>query len=236
MGIGEPLRRPAAHAGNEADIGADAAAAQHELPVTEGIFDPFHDPAEFGRRLIAGDARSLDRQIDDLGNREESDGDGNERNAVPKKQRVVFAQKPSRVNAARFNRVEARPSRAPGRDRRRPAPSARSAAERRDESDAEQREHEKLRRADRQDQRGDDGDRQRQQKAPNTAPTNELISAAPSARPASPFLAIGWPSTMVAAVIPSPGTPKSTEVISPVVAVTALEPRRKANAVMGSML
>ena len=72
--------------------------------------------------------------------------------------------------------------------------------------------------------------------APNTAPTSELMSAAPRARPASPFFAMGWPSTMVAAVIPSPGTPKRIEVISPVVAVTALEPKRNANAVVGSIL
>ena len=73
-------------------------------------------------------------------------------------------------------------------------------------------------------------------KAPKIAPTSELISAAPRARPASPFFAMGWPSTMVAAVMPSPGTPKRMEVISPVVAVTALEPRRNANAVVGSIL
>ena len=73
-------------------------------------------------------------------------------------------------------------------------------------------------------------------KAPKTAPTSELMSAAPRARPASPFFAMGWPSTMVAAVMPSPGTPKRIDVISPVVAVTALEPRRNANAVVGSIL
>ncbi len=73
-------------------------------------------------------------------------------------------------------------------------------------------------------------------KAPNTAPTRELISAAPRASPAYPLLAMGCPSTIVAAVIPSPGTPKRTEVMSPVVAVTALEPRRKAKAVVGSIL
>ena len=74
-------------------------------------------------------------------------------------------------------------------------------------------------------------------KAPKTAPTSELMSAAPRARarfpPSSPW---GWPSTMVAAVMPSPGTPKRIEVMSPVVAVTALEPRRNANAVVGSIL
>ena len=58
-------------------------------------------------------------------------------------------------------------------------------------------------------------------KAPKIAPTSELMSAAPKARPASPRLAMAWPSTTVAAVMPSPGTPKSTEVMSPVVAVTA---------------
>ena len=72
--------------------------------------------------------------------------------------------------------------------------------------------------------------------APKTAPISELVRDAPSARPAWPFFAIGWPSTTSAADMPSPGTPKRIEVTSPVVAVTALEPRRKANAVVGSML
>ena len=73
-------------------------------------------------------------------------------------------------------------------------------------------------------------------KAPKIAPTSELISAAPKARPASPFLAMGWPSTIVEAVVPSPGTPNRIEVISPVVAVTAFDPNRKANADVGSIL
>ena len=72
-------------------------------------------------------------------------------------------------------------------------------------------------------------------KAPMTAPTRELISAAPSARPASPFLAMGWPSRMVAAEMDSPGTPNRMEVMSPVVAVTASIPSRKAKADTGSM-
>src|SRR5215510_11640256 len=69
--------------------------------------------------------------------------------------------------------------------------------------------------------------------APNTAPTSELIIAAPSARPASPFFAIAWPSTIVAAVVGSPRIPNRIEVISPVVAVTASIPSRNANASIG---
>ena len=73
-------------------------------------------------------------------------------------------------------------------------------------------------------------------KAPKMAPTKELMSAAPRARPASPRLAMAWPSTTVAAVMPSPGTPNSTEVMSPVVAVTAWLPSRNAKAVVGSIV
>ena len=73
-------------------------------------------------------------------------------------------------------------------------------------------------------------------KAPKTAPTRELMSDAPRARPASPFLAMGWPSTMVDAVMASPGMPNSMDVMSPVVAVTADMPRRKANASTASIL
>ena len=72
--------------------------------------------------------------------------------------------------------------------------------------------------------------------APNTAPTSELIIAAPSARPASPFFAIAWPSTIVAAVVGSPGIPNRIDVMSPVVAVTASIPSRKANASIGVIL
>ena len=73
-------------------------------------------------------------------------------------------------------------------------------------------------------------------KAPTKAPTSELMSAAPKARPASPFFAIAWPSRMVAAVVPSPGTPKRTEVMSPVVETTECIPRRKAKASTGVIL
>ena len=69
--------------------------------------------------------------------------------------------------------------------------------------------------------------------APKTAPTSELIIAAPRARPASPFLAIAWPSTIVAAEVGSPGIPNRIDVMSPVVLVTASMPSRKANASTG---
>ena len=72
--------------------------------------------------------------------------------------------------------------------------------------------------------------------APMRAPMSELMSEAPRARPASPFLAMGWPSTMVEAVDPSPGMPKRMEVMSPVVAVTAIIPSRKENASTASIL
>ena len=72
--------------------------------------------------------------------------------------------------------------------------------------------------------------------APNMAPTRELIRTAPNALPASPFRAMAWPSTIVDAVVGSPGTPNNTEVISPVVAVTAVIPKRKANASTADIL
>jgi hypothetical protein len=72
-------------------------------------------------------------------------------------------------------------------------------------------------------------------KAPMTAPISELNKAAPNALPASPFLAMGWPSTIVAAAVPSPGTPKRMEVMSPVVETTECIPRRKAKPSMASM-
>ncbi len=72
-------------------------------------------------------------------------------------------------------------------------------------------------------------------KAPTRAPTSELINAAPSALPASPFLAMEWPSRIVAAALPSPGTPNRIEVISPVVAVTECIPSRNAKASTGVM-
>jgi len=70
-------------------------------------------------------------------------------------------------------------------------------------------------------------------KAPTIAPTSDEASAAPSARPASPFFAMAWPSRMVAALEASPGTPNRIEVMSPVVATTACMPSRNANASTG---
>src|SRR5262249_58671345 len=64
-------------------------------------------------------------------------------------------------------------------------------------------------------------------RAPNTAPTRELMRTAPSALPASPFRAIACPSTIVDAVVGSPGTPNRTDVISPVVAVSPGLPPQK---------
>src|SRR5438128_1768214 len=72
--------------------------------------------------------------------------------------------------------------------------------------------------------------------APNAAPNSELMIAAPSALPVSPFFAIAWPSTIVAAVVGSPGMPKRIDVMSPVVLVTAAIPRRNANASTGFIL
>jgi len=45
-----------------------------------------------------------------------------------------------------------------------------------------------------------------------------------------------WPSTIVDAVVGSPGTPNRTEVMSPVVAVTAVIPNRKAKASTADIL
>ncbi len=70
-------------------------------------------------------------------------------------------------------------------------PARARAAERRDAGDADDREHEQFRRAEGQHQRAHDRNRQRQGDGPISAPNSELISAAPRARPASPFFAIG---------------------------------------------
>ena len=64
-------------------------------------------------------------------------------------------------------------------------------------------------------------------RAPKTAPMSELIIAAPRARPASPFFAMAWPSTIVAAVVGSPGILNRIDVMSPVVAVTAEHPQEE---------
>src|SRR5262249_28580284 len=70
-------------------------------------------------------------------------------------------------------------------------------------------------------------------KAPKIAPTNELIRAAPRARPASPFFAMGWPSTTMEAEMGSAGTRNRIEVMSTVVAVTAVIQRRNEKASTG---
>jgi len=47
---------------------------------------------------------------------------------------------------------------------------------------------------------------------------------------------MAWPSRIVAAAVASPGTPKSTDVMSPVVATTACIPSRNANASTGCIV
>jgi hypothetical protein len=69
--------------------------------------------------------------------------------------------------------------------------------------------------------------------APIRALTRELIRTAPNALPASPFFAMGYPSTAVATVVASPGIPKRTEVMSLLVETTECIPRRKGKASWG---
>ena len=69
--------------------------------------------------------------------------------------------------------------------------------------------------------------------APNTDPASELKRDAPIARAASPRRAIGWPSTIVAAAVASPGMPTRIDVRSPVVAATEATPMRRAKASCG---
>jgi hypothetical protein len=71
--------------------------------------------------------------------------------------------------------------------------------------------------------------------APNSPPTIEDENDAPKARPASPRLAIGWPSSTVAADPIAPGTPNRIAGTVSEVAVTAHMPIRKASAVCASI-
>ena len=66
-------------------------------------------------------------------------------------------------------------------------------------------------------------------------PNAETVKAAPKARPASPRLAMAWPSMMVAWEPTVPGTANSTEGMVSEVVVTASMPMMKAKAETASM-
>ena len=72
-------------------------------------------------------------------------------------------------------------------------------------------------------------------RAPKMPPMADTVNAAPKARPASPRLAMAWPSMMVAWEPTVPGTAKSTDGMVSEVVVTASMPMMKAKAEMGSM-
>jgi hypothetical protein len=71
--------------------------------------------------------------------------------------------------------------------------------------------------------------------APITPPAIDEKRAAPSARPACPFRAIGKPSMQVAALGPVPGVSKSMAGIEPDVCTTECMPNKKAKPETGSI-
>ena len=72
--------------------------------------------------------------------------------------------------------------------------------------------------------------------APTMPPASDEAKPAPKARPASPFLAMAWPSITVAAAPTWPGTPNSTAVMKSDEVITAAMPSRSAKAVYSSRL
>ena len=72
--------------------------------------------------------------------------------------------------------------------------------------------------------------------APIRPPASEEVKPAPKARPASPFLAMAWPSITVAAAPTCPGTPNSTAEMKSDEVITAAMPSSSAIAVCASML
>ena len=72
--------------------------------------------------------------------------------------------------------------------------------------------------------------------APTRPPASEAAKPAPKARPASPFLAMAWPSITVAAAPTWPGTPNSTAVMKSDEVITAAMPSSRAIALCSLML
>jgi len=87
MGVGEPLCGGGSHSGNDGGEGAEGAAAYDQPPVTESIFDAFHDAAQFFH-FLGCDARPKDRQLNGFRNRVESNCNRNKPNSVPEKELV----------------------------------------------------------------------------------------------------------------------------------------------------
>ena len=162
VGVGHPLGGAAAQTRYQPDVGADGAAAEHQLPLPEGVPDPLHHSAQRAGR-VPGDAAPLGPQLDDLRDGEEPHGDGHQRESVPQEQDVL-ASEDGLQGVARHagdgvephhgqHQAEAAGGKALGEV---------AAAQGRQEGDAQQAEHHELRRADGQHQRLHDGDGQGQ--------------------------------------------------------------------------
>ncbi len=82
VGVRKPLGRRASHAGYDRAERADSRAAENEPDVTEYVADALLDPAQRSGPS-AGDARTRHRKIDDLRDREKTDGDRHQPDAVP---------------------------------------------------------------------------------------------------------------------------------------------------------
>ena len=160
--IGHPLGRPPAESRDEADVGADGATGQYQLPVPEGIRDTLHDAAQLSGGLTR-DARPLHRQVDDLGNGEQAHRHRHKGQAVPQEKRGILPDEG----------IEGKPRHAldgiqtdGGQDESEGAGAQPlehvAAAQRRHEGDPQKRQHEEFRGADGKHQRLDDGDGQGQ--------------------------------------------------------------------------
>jgi hypothetical protein len=97
------------------------------------------------------DARARGRHVDELGDRVEADGDRHEPDAVPEE------ELPEGVALRARHRVEPDRGEPQAEPAGQEALQQRLAAQRGDEGDAEQGQHEELRRAEREDQRSYDG-------------------------------------------------------------------------------
>src|SRR3989454_3199808 len=79
------FRSGGAHAGDDGDEGADGATAEDEQPVRERVAHALPHPAQ-PADIELGDARALDREIDDLGDREEPDRHRHQADPVPEEE------------------------------------------------------------------------------------------------------------------------------------------------------
>src|SRR3970040_1343670 len=153
MSVSHPLCHAAPRARQDADENADDRATKDEPEVAKGVFDAFHDAGfQILRLSFSCDSSAANRQVDDLRDREDADQYWDEIEAVPEIHHAhVEAQGTRLTLLADGGKQQPQKTHCKTFD----LPARACSAERGDAGNADDSEHEKIRRAEGGNQRAD---------------------------------------------------------------------------------